>query len=185
MQDTGRTAYELERTYLARAIPAGLRAATRVEIADFYFPSNNGLPRLRARQQGGEYMLTLKDELESPAQHIEKSIFLDPTEFRAICTGASGHLRKLRYLTVLAHRLAHVDVFRAALEGLVLIEFEFDNWADIQSFIPPPDTCLADVTLEPFAAGGNLAGRTLSDLQPELARFAYRPLWTSHASLDL
>lgn len=71
-----------------------------------------------------------------------------------------------------------MDVFNGALRGLVLIDFEFESEQARDAFAPPA-CCLADVTQEPFIAGGNLAGRSLADIAGDLARYSYMPLYAA------
>ena len=58
------------------------------------------------------------------------------------------------------------------LLGLVLIDFEFKNELEKESF-KIPAVCLADVTQESFIAGGKLAGKKFEDISSELFKFGY------------
>jgi hypothetical protein len=68
-----------------------------------------------------------------------------------------------------------VDIYFEALEGLAVIDFEFENDEDLEAFTMP-SICLADVTQEKMLAGGMLAGKSYQDLRPTLDRYNYRPL---------
>jgi CYTH domain-containing protein len=65
-----------------------------------------------------------------------------------------------------------VDVFRDALDGLVLVDFEFETEAEKDEF-PMPDFCLVEVTQEEFLAGGMLCGKSYDDIASDLSRFGY------------
>ena len=82
---------------------------------------------------------------------------------------------KDRYVVPVAGRNAEVDMFRDKLEGLVLIDFEFDSSEDKNSFVQP-EICLADITQERFVAGGELAGKDYYDIEPQLNLFCYKAL---------
>lgn len=84
-------------------------------------------------------------------------------------------VQKHRYNVVIGGYDAEVDVFQGALEGLVLIDFEFATLAEKAAFIPPA-CCLQDVTQEEFIAGGQLAGKSYDDISADLARFGYTRL---------
>jgi CYTH domain-containing protein len=70
---------------------------------------------------------------------------------------------------------AEVDIFVGQLEGLVVIDFEFDSEEAKSAFVAP-GICLADVTQEMFIAGGKLAGKRYKDIKAELDRFNYSAL---------
>ncbi len=77
-----------------------------------------------------------------------------------------------RYLYDYKTRKAEIDIYKGHLEALVVIDFEFDNVEDMDSF-EMPDFCLADVTQEEFVAGGMLCGKRYSDIERDLSRFGY------------
>ena len=66
-------------------------------------------------------------------------------------------------------------MFQGALCGLVLVDFEFDDRAELDSF-EMPDFCLADVTDEVFIAGFKLSGKKYVDIEDNLTRFGYKKL---------
>ena len=72
-------------------------------------------------------------------------------------------------------KMAEIDVFADELEGLVLIDFEFDTVEEKSTF-KMPSIALADVTQEDFVAGGLLAGKTYNDIALELKRFNYKQI---------
>ena len=82
---------------------------------------------------------------------------------------------KDRYNVVIEGFPAEVDVFQEELEGLVLIDFEFDTVEDQKKFVVPA-ICLADVTQEEFLAGGILSGKKYADIAQQLERLHYRAI---------
>lgn len=168
---------ELEITYLAASIPAGLEACKHEELTDMYFPVDAAHAKLRIRQKGGKCELTKKtqaDPGDAGAQH-EESIELTADEFAALAQGGGRRLDKTRYYLPYQGRIAEVDVFSGPLKGLVIVEFEFDTKEEKDAFAKP-DFCLVDVTQEDFIAGGVLAGKSYQDIAAELERFGYKAL---------
>lgn len=172
------TEIELELTYLAKKLPAEIDGATPKRLLDIYVPESGvAHARLRLRQKGDKYEITKKLPLESndASTHSEVTISLTEAEFTALSTASNKRVEKDRYNVVVAGHDAEIDVFKDELEGLVLIDFEFNSEADKSSFTAPA-VCLADVTQEDFIAGALLAGKNYNDIQPELESFGYTRL---------
>ncbi len=130
--------------------------------------------RLRLRKEANLLLITKKallDDKDAPAQ-AEYSIPLGIKEFDILAPVSQKCIEKNWYSVSIEGHGAEVDIFLGALSGLVLIDFEFSTEQDKLNFIAP-DCCLADVTQEDFIAGGNLAGRSYSDIAPDLDRFGY------------
>lgn len=171
------TANEIEATYLAAAIPAGLENCEHQIISDTYFPAAAPHAHLRIRQKGDQFELTKKTQVDpnDAGNQREENITLTLEEYGALAAGEGRSVTKTRYFLPYNGLTAEVDVFEGPLEGLVLVEFEFET-AEAKAAFTMPDFCLADVTQEDFVAGGVLAGKSYADLQPLLARFHYQPL---------
>ena len=84
-------------------------------------------------------------------------------------------MRKIRYYYPCSGRIAEIDVFKGLLEGLVLVDFEFEKPEEKKAF-KMPDFCLVDVTREKLVAGGMLCGKSYSDIGKELEKFNYKKL---------
>ena len=168
---------ELEKTYLAKYIPLGLEGCRSKEIIDIYIPGSSTHPSLRLRKDGSKYEMTKKELAnEGDASHmIEQTIVLTEIEFNELAKLDGKKVHKIRYLYPCNGRTAEIDVFQGALEGLVVVDFEFDAVEDKDSF-NMPDFCLADVTQDVFIAGGMLCGKCYKDIEDDLARFGYKML---------
>ena len=169
---------ELELTYLASAIPEGIKNTTPKRLTDVYIPEQMNIhARLRIRQKGHSFTMTKKVPVESgdASKQNEFDIPLDEIEFQNLIKVSSRRVVKDRYEIELAGRTAEVDVFKEELEGLVVIDFEFAAEEEQKKFIAPAE-CLADVTQEDFIAGGNLAGLQYQDIIKHLDRFNYKKL---------
>lgn len=169
---------ELERTFLAKKIPAGLAECASKKIVDIYLPESKIHPVLRLRQNGAKYELTKKTPVvgTDASRQREQTILLDEPEFKQLSQLAGKRVAKTRYFYKVDQNLAEIDVFDESLRGLVLIDFEFETIAD-KNFFVPPDFCLADVTPEKFIAGGKLCGKVYADIAPALQKFGYRKLF--------
>ncbi|NTW15418.1 MAG: hypothetical protein HGA38_03535 [Candidatus Moranbacteria bacterium] len=168
---------ELERTYLAKRLPEGLSDAPSKEMLDIYLPVIARHPVLRLRKNGDRYEMTKKTQLtEADSSRMEEqTIRLSEEEYAALSSVPGKRVGKVRYRYGYEWLTAEVDVFTGALEGLVLVDFEFETEAEKDTF-PMPDFCLVEVTQEEFIAGGFLAGKTYDDIAPGLTRFGYTRL---------
>ena len=168
---------ELERTFLASRIPDGLSQCHFKEMRDHYFPVHSRHAKLRARMRGDAYELTKKTPVNEgdASSQIEETIRLTREEFDAICLAPSKVVSKRRYYLPFGDLTAEVDVFKGGLEGLVLVDFEFQDEDSMRRF-SPPGFCLADVTQEEFIAGGALCGKDYADIAGMLEKFGYRAI---------
>lgn len=169
---------EIERTFLAKYLP-NLESCKKKDMLDIYILSKDSVhARLRIRKNGEKFELTKKTPVNEAdhSQLIEETIHLTSDEFEQFEKGVQGkRVHKMRYFYDYEGKVAEIDVFLDELEGLVLVDFEFNNVAEKDSFNIPP-FCLAEVTQEDFIAGGVLCGKKYADLEKELERFNYKPL---------
>jgi adenylate cyclase len=168
---------EVEVAYLAASLPPGLEKCPREDMIDIYFPDTVEHPKLRIRQKGDSYELTKKtqaDPNDAGAQY-EENVALTADEFAALAKGHGRKVAKTRYFLPYGGRTAEVDVFSGPLQGLVIIEIEFETVAERDSFAKP-DFCSADVTQVDFIAGGMLAGKSYRDIEAQLKRLGYKAL---------
>ncbi|MEI6650468.1 MAG: hypothetical protein WCL23_03485 [Candidatus Moraniibacteriota bacterium] len=165
---------ELERTYLAKRLPDGLSECPSKEMIDTYLPVSSRHPVLRLRKKGDVFEMTKKSpvvEGDSSRQE-EQTIRLSEEEYSAFSGIDGKRVGKTRYRYLVQGLTAEVDVFTGALDGLVLIDFEFETEAEKEAFIMP-DFCLVEVTQEEFLAGGMLCGKSYDDISDDLALFGY------------
>jgi len=166
---------ELEKTYLAKELP-DLSNAKHKDMLDVYIPKDSVHPTLRLRKNGNEYEMTKKEPIDNdPSKQLEQTIPLTKSEFEELSQLAGKRVHKKRYLFEHKGRIAEIDVFLGGLEGLVLIDFEFEKEEEKDSF-KMPDFCLVDITQEVFVAGGMICGKSYSDIKSDLARFNYKKI---------
>jgi CYTH domain-containing protein len=169
---------ELERTYLAKSIPDNLLSCDSKKIIDLYIENGGDHPNLRARQNGQKFEITRKVPVAEgdASRQNETTIVLVEEEFVSLLTSKNRKTEKTRYCYKYQNLYAEVDVFEGELQGLVVVDFEFDS-EDQKNAFNIPDFCLAEVTQELFIAGGMLAGKTYTDIEVELQRFGYKKLF--------
>jgi CYTH domain-containing protein len=171
------TEIELEKTYLAKELPAGILECPFKEIIDIYVPESVEHAILRLRKKGDNYEITKKTPISGSdsSEQTEHTIKLTPEEYESLARGGGKKVRKYRYYYNKDGRQAEVDVFKDELEGLVVIDFEFSEVADKDNF-EMPDFCLADVTQDKIFAGGMLCGKKYSDIEPRLNELGYKKI---------
>lgn len=170
---------ELEKTYLAKKLPEGLKSCKFKEIIDVYIPKSSKHPKLRLRKNGNNFELTKKepvDNTDASAQQ-EQTIILTEIEFNALNEQIEGkRVHKIRYFYDYNGRIAEFDVFQKDLEGLVVVDFEFKTLKEKDNF-QIPDFCLIDITQEVFIAGGMICGKSYKDIEENLRKFSYNKLF--------
>lgn len=168
---------ELELTFLLKEIPKNLKNCEFVEILDIYFPTTIPHPILRLRKKGNLFEMTKKAPIKETdsSEQYEKTISLSEEEFLELSKLLGKRLRKIRYYYPVDKETAEIDVFLDDLEGLVTADFEFNSSEEKAKFVMP-DFCLVDVTQEKGTAGGILAGKKYSDIQPVLDKYNYQIL---------
>lgn len=172
------TEIELEKTYLAKDFPVGLRSAKSIVIKDVYIPEESADHLyLRVRQKGNVYEITKKVPLEKgdASGHYEHTIPLSREEYEAMVRVSHKDFMKTRYFMKINGADAEVDVYGEKLAGLVVIDFEFANKKAMDTFIAP-EVCLAEVTQDDVVAGGYLAGKSYDDIAHLLKRYNYKKL---------
>lgn len=165
---------ELERRFLVRFLPEGIGGCESKEMLDIYIPSTAYHPTLRLRKNGDRFVMTKKEPVADgdSSRQLEQTIPLREDEFRELSTLQGKRLQRVRYNYPCDGLTAEISVFKGAMEGLAMVDFEFGTVEEKDSF-RPPDFCLAEVTNEDFLAAGLLCGKAYSDIEKELARFGY------------
>jgi len=169
---------ELEKTYLARSLPEGLASCPHTEVADLYIPAIDIHPVLRIRKKGDKLEITKKQPVVEgdASEQSEHTIRLTHEEYTALTSIKGKAVRKIRYAYPYNGLNAEFDVFKDALEGLVLVDFEFKSPKDKNSF-QIPDFCLVDVTQDDAFAGGMICGKSYSDIKAHVEELGYKPLY--------
>lgn len=125
---------EIERKYLVKSLPEHLSQFETKEIAQGYLCTN---PVVRIRRSNDDYYLTYKGK--GLMVREEYNLPLTKEAYEHLLPKIDGFLiAKTRYLIPLAGGLtAELDVFHKDLNGLTLVEVEFETMEEADSFIPP------------------------------------------------
>jgi len=168
---------ELERTYLVKKLPEGLKGCKCKEVIDVYIPAASEHPTLRIRKNGDTYEATKKEPVNEgdSSRQEEQTIILTEAEFDALSKLDGKKVRKLRYYYDHNGNTAEVGVFQDSLKGLVMVDFEFSTIKEKDAF-EMPDFCLAEVTQEDFTVGGMICGKSYKDIENDLKRYNYKKL---------
>lgn len=170
---------ELERTFLCRELPHDISKAERKEVFDCYIPKNSSHPVLRIRKNGEKFCITKKKPLnENVTMFDEETIHVDQEEFNVLSQLNGKKLRKYRYNYPFSKNIVcEIDVFLDDLQGLCLVDFEFENEEALQSFVPP-SFCSVEVTDKEYVAGGYLCGKRYENIRLELEELGYKPIYS-------
>lgn len=130
-----------------------------VVMNDVYIPNGEAHKDLRLRQKGEKYMVTRKRPIKEgdSTTMLETTIDLSKYEFEALSSGIESNVEKERFLVDISEWRGELDIFSGRHIGLVILEFEFQNEADLADFEKNADLGLIDVTNIEWVAGGRLA----------------------------
>ena len=169
---------ELEKTYLLKEFPKNIKEYKFSEITDIYIPTAEEHPILRIRKKGDKFEITKKHPIKGndSSEQSEETIALLKEEFEEFNQLKGKRFRKIRhYCNFDGCKSMELDVYKDDLDGLVVVDFEFETVEDKDKF-QMPDFCLADVTQEKWFAGGILAGKKYSDIEPVLLKYRYKKI---------
>ncbi|KKR05975.1 MAG: hypothetical protein UT34_C0001G0015 [candidate division WS6 bacterium GW2011_GWF2_39_15] len=170
---------EVERRFLLKYIPDNVREVEGTLMEDYMILTGEIHPHLRLRRKGNHYELTKKyqrDVNEKKLEMIEETIILDQREFEALRHLQTKSQKKFRYRFAQGKYTAELDLWTEDLNGLGIVEFEFDSKEEALAF-HPPDYCLVEVTDMEWLAGGMISGRRYSELENQLSKLDYNPVF--------
>lgn len=124
---------ERERRWLVRRLPDDLPAPS--PIAQGYL-AHQGSVAVRVRRRGDRHVATVKGGSGGRRTEVEWDI--TPEQFGALWPLTEGRrVEKRRHEVPVDGVTAEVDVFGGDLDGLVLVEVEFDDDQAMADFEPP------------------------------------------------
>ena len=133
---------EIERKYLVRKLPENLEQYNKKEIAQGYLCTE---PVVRIRRSNDDYYMTYKGD--GLMVREEYNLPLTQEAYEHLRPKIDGLLiAKTRYLIPLDNKwTAELDVFEEDLNGLVIVEVEFNTVEEANAF-HAPDWFGEDVT---------------------------------------
>jgi len=134
-EDTAR-GLEVERKFLVPGKPAFLKDCARKRIRQGYLALGENGTEVRVRQEGKQYLLTIKSG--QGKARVEEELRIGRKRFASLWPLTRGRrVRKLRYFASHHDRTIEVDVYRRKLKGLVTAEVEFPDTETARAFEPP------------------------------------------------
>ena len=123
---------EIERKFLVKEMPF-LDDCEKSEIVQGYISLT---PETRIRKRDNQYYLTIKGEGDVVREETEKEV--TEKEGKELFSQVESKLiEKTRYLINIGKYIAELDIYKNHLEGLVVVEVEFETEADANNFVPP------------------------------------------------
>ena len=123
---------EIERKFKVEALPEHLLAPGSA-IRQGYLSVAPVEIRLRAQDAGRE--LTVKSL--GGLRRVEVTLALSPGQFDELWPLATAFVEKIRHGVELDDAVADLDIYGGKLEGLLVVEVEFDSEEQAGSFTPP------------------------------------------------
>jgi adenylate cyclase len=138
---------EIERKFLLKRFPAGLKKFHHDTIEQGYLATGRGGLQVRLRKKGSVRSLTYKQGTKGERE--EREIRLSVEQFNTLWPATAGRrLTKRRYDVPWKKHTIEIDVYRGRHDGLVVAEVEFDDQRSCADF-EPPDWLGRDVTGKP------------------------------------
>ena len=137
---------EIERKFLVKYLPRGITRCKKEYIYQSYLATNTGEKRIRCIN-GEKFILTEKYGQGIQRNEYEKEISIG--EYNTLSKQITGRtIKKVRYYYPLDNELtAEVDCYLEELDGLMVVEVEFDSLEKSNSFVKP-DWFGDDVTFD-------------------------------------
>jgi CYTH domain-containing protein len=156
------TVVERERRWLCHRLPQE-QVVRRERITDLYVTGSQLRLREARRLDGSPAMLRLTRKADLDARtRLVTSIYLPEHEFALLAASLPGRrLEKLRHrLRSAPGLLLSIDQFQGELDGLLLLEVDFETTEAMACFVPP-DFAAREVSEDSRYGGGHLAAHGL------------------------
>lgn len=167
---------EIEKRFLVpedkvQQLKSHIVADSKVVMNDVYVPNGDAHKDLRLRQKGDKYMATRKRPVKEgdSTTMLETTIELSKYEFDALSSDIETNVEKERYAVTISNWKGELDIFTGRHTGLVVVEFEFSNEADLAEFEQNSNLNLVDITNIEWLAGGRLAEINAETLKSKLS----------------
>ena len=138
---------EIERKFLLKRFPPGLKKFHHDIIEQGYLAVGPGGLQVRLRKKGSVRSLTFKQGTKGERE--EREIRLSLEQFNTLWPATVGRrLTKVRYDVPWKTYTIEIDIYRGRHDGLIVAEVEFDDQKSCATF-EPPDWVGRDVTGKP------------------------------------
>lgn len=128
---------EIERKFLVDKLPDDLSKYNCIEMEQGYL---NTVPVVRVRRENDDYVLTYKGD--GLMARREENLPLNKESYNNLISKCDGRIiSKTRYVIPLEDEyknlVAELDLFHKDLDGLIVVEVEFESIEEAESFTPP------------------------------------------------
>lgn len=126
---------EIERKFLLKKIPESLKINKSVEIEQYYICREKD-KIVRIRRMANVFNIGIKKG--GGMSRFEKEIKISKQDFdelKNICR--ENKIFKIRHIIISDKYKFEIDEFKDSLEGLLLVEVEFQSEKEANKFIPP------------------------------------------------
>ena len=130
-------ACEIERKFLVKTVPAGLKKLPHAKMTQGYFLMLDKDIEIRLRRKDLRYCLTIKSG--HGTARLEEEISLPRKQFEVLWP-LTRHARvaKTRYQIPFSGKTIELDVYAGPHRGLITADVEFNSHRESQHFRPPP-----------------------------------------------
>jgi CYTH domain-containing protein len=127
---------EIERKFLVSQLPFSLGTKRGAKIRQGYIIATDDGLELRVRQKDERFFQTVK--FGEGLARTEIEIELSEKQFMQLWPNTQGRrVSKVRYPVPVTQGTAELDIFDGELDGLLLVEVEFDTVDESRQFEPP------------------------------------------------
>ncbi len=125
---------EIEKKFLLKSMPVNWAFHPHDTMIQGYVSTD---PVIRIRKKNDSHILTVKGKGLMVREEFEMPI--TAAQFKRLMNKVSDNpVNKTRYYIPIGNGLtAELDVFEGLLDGLVMVEVEFDSVEDAEAFTPP------------------------------------------------
>ena len=126
---------EIERKFLLDKLPQDIEIVESFEIIQFYICQDKD-KIVRLRKIGNRYNIGFKKG--GGLSRFEKEISIAENDFIDLKKlGEKNKISKRRLITMIGKNRIEIDVFKENLEGLLVVEVEFETQEEAKKFVPP------------------------------------------------
>lgn len=124
---------EIERKFLLGSLPNIIKTSDQYQIEQAYISL---IPEKRVRKINNSCFFTEKGE--GGLIRTENEFEISPSDYQEYILKKVGHtIRKTRYKVNLENYIAEIDEYHDQLQGLLVVEVEFETLEQSADFTPP------------------------------------------------
>ena len=128
--------WEIERKFLIKRLPSGLKRHASSQIVQGYFPMGREDLEIRLRRKGSKHCITIKGG--HGRSRMEEEIEVPKSRFHALWPYTrAARISKRRYKIPGGGHVIEGDVYQGCHRGLVTADIEFDSVPESRAFKPP------------------------------------------------